>query len=58
MPLEQRISMVEDEGIRRMSCELVGVGAEAMEGIITSLRARDEVIRVVGPPDMESGTQP
>ena len=46
----QRISMVEDEGKRLMSCELVGVGPEAMEGIMSSLRARDEVIRVTGPP--------
>jgi len=46
----QRISMVEDEGTRRMSCDLVGVGPEAMDGIILSLRGREEVIRVIGPP--------
>lgn len=44
-----RISMVEDEGKRKMSCELVGVGSEAMDDIVASLRARDEVIRVTGP---------
>jgi putative Mg2+ transporter-C (MgtC) family protein len=45
-----RISMVEDEGKRKMSCELVGVGSEAMDDIVASLRARDEVISVTGPP--------
>ena len=44
-----RISMVETEGTRRLNCELVGVGSEAMDGILTSLRAREEVIRVTGP---------
>jgi len=46
-----RISMVEDEGKRRMTCDVVGVGPEAMEGLVTSLRARDEVIRVTPPPN-------
>lgn len=41
-----QMSMVEDEGKRRMSCELVGVGGEAMDGVIASLRSRDEVISV------------
>jgi putative Mg2+ transporter-C (MgtC) family protein len=45
-----RMSMTEDEGKRRVRCELVGVGDEAMEGILSSLRAREEVINVVGPP--------
>ena len=54
----QRISMVEDEGKRRMSCDLVGVGPEAMGGIIMSLRGRDEVIKVVGPPGSIPGTPP
>jgi len=54
----QRISMTEDEGRRRMSCELVGVGSEAMDGIIMSLRGRDEVIKVVGPPGSIPGTEP
>ena len=54
----QRISMVEDEGKRRMSCDLVGVGPEAMDGIIMSLRGRDEVIKVVGPPGSIPGTPP
>lgn len=45
-----QISMVEHEGTRRLSCETVGVGSEAMEEIISSLRARDEVISVKGPP--------
>ena len=44
-----RLSMVEDEGKRRLTCELVGVGAEAMEGVVASLRSRDEVITVKGP---------
>ncbi len=52
----QRISMVEDEGTRRMSCELVGVGSDAMDGLIMSLRARDEVLKVVGPPGSSPGT--
>ena len=45
-----RIAMVEDEGKRRMTCELVGVGSEAMSGILSSLRAREEVISATGPP--------
>jgi len=44
-----QIAMVEHEGRRRMSCELVGVGREAMASILTSLRAREEVISVDGP---------
>jgi putative Mg2+ transporter-C (MgtC) family protein len=50
----QAISMVEDEGTRTMTFELVGVGSEAMDGIVMSLRARPEVIRVVGPPDIQT----
>ena len=41
-----RMSMVEDEGKRRLTCEVAGLGTEAMEGIISSLRSRDEVIKV------------
>ncbi len=48
----QQMSVVEDEGTRLLTCELVGVGSEAMEGIISSLQARPEVIRVSGPPGM------
>ncbi|MCB2224982.1 MAG: MgtC/SapB family protein, partial [Actinobacteria bacterium] len=44
-----QISMVETEGTRRMSCELVGVGRESMADIIASLRSREEVISVTGP---------
>ena len=44
-----QMSMVENEGTRRLRCELVGVGSEAMSGIISSLRARAEVISVTGP---------
>ena len=32
-----------------MSCELVGVGKEAMDGVVASLRSRAEVISVKGP---------
>jgi putative Mg2+ transporter-C (MgtC) family protein len=45
-----RISMVEEEGIRRLNCEIVGVGTETMDDIVASLRARDEVINVTPPP--------
>jgi putative Mg2+ transporter-C (MgtC) family protein len=45
-----QISMQETEGTRRLSCEVVGVGSETMEEIISSLRSRDEVISVTGPP--------
>ncbi len=45
-----QISMTEEDGRRRMRCELVGVGSEAMEGILSSLRARAEVISATGPP--------
>lgn len=46
-----RMSMVEDEGKRQLSCELVGVGPEAMQDIVASLRAREEVISVTSAPD-------
>lgn len=45
-----QISMFEQEGTRRMTCEIVGIGAEAMDGIVASLRARDEVIKVTPSP--------
>ncbi|MCP3974852.1 MAG: MgtC/SapB family protein [bacterium] len=41
-----RISIVEEEGKRQLNCEIVGIGSEAMDGIIASLRSRDEVIAV------------
>jgi len=44
-----QISMVETEGTRRLSCELVGVGSEDAAEIVSSLRSRDEVISVTGP---------
>lgn len=43
-----RIAMIEDEGKRRLSCELVGIGTEAMDGVVASLRSRAEVISVKG----------
>jgi len=43
-----RMSIVESDGRRQLSCELVGVGNEAMDGVIASLRSRDEVISVKG----------
>jgi putative Mg2+ transporter-C (MgtC) family protein len=45
-----QVSMVEHEGRRRMSCQLIGVGPETLEDIIASLLSREEVIRVSGPP--------
>jgi uncharacterized membrane protein YhiD involved in acid resistance len=45
-----RISMVEDEGTRKLTCEIVGIGGEAMDAIVASLRARDEVISVTPSP--------
>ena len=44
------MSMVEREGTRLLRCELIGGGSEAMSGIIASLRSREEVISVTGPP--------
>lgn len=44
------VSMVEDEGIRRLNCEVFGVGKEAMSELLASLRSRDEVISASGPP--------
>lgn len=41
-----QISMTEDEGRRRLTCEIVGIGAEAMDGVVASLRGREEVIKV------------
>lgn len=41
-----RFSMTESEGKRRLRCEIDGIGSEAMTEIISSLRARDEVISV------------
>jgi putative Mg2+ transporter-C (MgtC) family protein len=45
-----RISMIETGGTRRLTCEIVGLGHEAMDDIVASLRAREEVIKVVPPP--------
>lgn len=42
------MSLVENEGQRRLSCELVGVGGEAMSEILASLRSRPEVISATG----------
>ncbi len=53
-----QISMIETEGTRHLSCELVGVGAEAMTEIVSSLRSRDEVISVTGPPAEHPGDRP
>ena len=39
-----RMSIIEDEGKRRLTCEIAGVGIEAMNDILSSLRARHEVI--------------
>ena len=39
-----RISIVEDEGKRKLNCDIVGIGAEAMDDVISSLRAREEVL--------------
>ena len=46
-----RMSMVEDDGKRRLQCELVGIGTEAMDGVVASLRSREEVISVKGSDD-------
>jgi putative Mg2+ transporter-C (MgtC) family protein len=45
----QRMSIVEVEGRRRMSCEIVGAGPEALADVVAALRARAEVITVKGP---------
>ena len=45
-----RLSMFENEGARKMTCEIVGIGSEAMDSIVASLRARDEVIKVTPSP--------
>lgn len=45
----QRMSIVETEGRRRMRCEIVGAGPEALADVVASLRARAEVISVKGP---------
>lgn len=45
-----RIAMVEEKGIRRLSCEIVGIGTEAMDDVVASLRTREEVIKVTPPP--------
>lgn len=44
-----QISIIENEGKRRLTCGLIGVGSEAMDGILASLRSRAEVISVRGP---------
>lgn len=41
-----KMSMVESAGTRQLRCELFGVGNEAMDDVIASLRSRDEVISV------------
>jgi len=45
-----RIAMVEEKGIRKLSCEIVGIGTEAMDDVVASLRTREEVIKVTPPP--------
>jgi putative Mg2+ transporter-C (MgtC) family protein len=45
-----RFSMVEDEGIRKLTCEIVGIGSETMDDVVTALRSRNEVIKVTPPP--------
>lgn len=45
-----KISMIEDEGMRRLTCEIVGIGNEAMDGVVASLRGREEVIKVARSP--------
>ncbi|NNF64004.1 MAG: MgtC/SapB family protein [Acidimicrobiia bacterium] len=39
-----RLSIAEDEGRRKLDCEITGIGTEAMNDILSSLRAREEVI--------------
>jgi len=41
-----RISMVEDGGLRTMTCEIVGIGSDDLDSLIAALRSRDEVIAV------------
>jgi putative Mg2+ transporter-C (MgtC) family protein len=41
-----RISIVEDEGRRQLSCDIVGIGSEGLADIVSALRAREEVISV------------
>lgn len=41
-----RMTMMEHEGTRQLTCQLVGVGDEAMESVLASLRSREEVISV------------
>lgn len=45
-----RMSITEDEGRRTLDCEIVGIGADAMDDIVASLRARDEVISATSSP--------
>lgn len=40
------MSIIEDEGKRRLSCHIAGIGPEALSDIVASLRGRDEVISV------------
>ncbi|MFW2380711.1 MAG: MgtC/SapB family protein [Acidimicrobiales bacterium] len=40
----QEMSMSEQDGRRMLTCEIVGIGSESMDGVVRSLHARPEVI--------------
>ena len=46
----QQMSMSEAEGKRMLTCEILGIGSESMEGVVSSLRARPEVIHAAATP--------
>jgi putative Mg2+ transporter-C (MgtC) family protein len=40
----RQMSMTEAEGTRSLTCEIVGIGSESMQGVVSSLRTRPEVV--------------
>ena len=45
----QNMSLVEEDGLRTVTLEIAGLGGEALDRVVTSLRARDEVLSVETP---------
>ena len=46
----QQMSMTDEEGTRSLTCEIVGIGSESMQGVVSALRSRPEVINATAMP--------
>lgn len=45
-----QMQMSEEGGTRMLACEIVGIGTESMQGVVTSMQARPEVIHAAAAP--------